>query len=183
MDRSWVILVAVAALVGCSDNNKNGSPNNISFDRDTGTNPNNTTTQADTGAPVDMAVPPDMGEPGDVGEQLDFAVQAPGFMHGSWAVSRTADQTPIATLSLRHEAGETNVQGTFQMTEPPAFGELGGSNWIGDSFTTSWTVRIDGFDERFGLAMCARAGSDDQLACQHSDPLTGNVVDATMVRN
>lgn len=178
MKRFCLVLLAGLALAGCSKEDNNG-PSNIQFDRDTGGNQNNTAnnTTPDAGA-ADTGAADDMGTP-DVG--MDMDVTAPGFMHGEWSVTR-ATGTAVATLNLRHEAGETAVTGTFTMTEPAGFGTLGGSNWLDDTFTTSWTVQIDGLDERFGLAMCARDGGDDLLACRFTDPIEGNVVDAFMTR-
>ncbi len=179
MFRPSLIIVAATSLMACSNNNTT-DPNNIRFDPDS-TMANNTT--PDATVPVDMPTPPDMGTPTDAGDEFDFAVEAAGFMHGDWTVTRVEGGGEIAVLRLRHEAGETRATGTYRMTEPPAFGLLGGSNWMVDEFTTSWTVAIDGTDQRFGLASCARDGGDDQLACRHSDPISGDVVDALMTRN
>ena len=180
MTRSLAYCVCAAALlfVGCSKNNDEGNNGRVTFDRDQGGGGGEDAGAQDMGA-ADTGVPVDMAEETDSSSEIDFTVQAEGVMHGRWTATRTDGGAEIVKLRLRHEAGESSIVGTFEMTNPAASGLIGGSNY---TFTTSWSTRIDDIDRQFGLTAC-ESSAEGVFECDHNDPLTGSVVAATLTKD
>lgn len=189
MLRTWSLVLVSSAFVlaGCPPDN-NGTANNVFVPDDTGQNNNGMDAgMGDTGATNNM---PDMnvmtdggGGPADAGEDFTLPdVETEGFMHGDWELQLASGSTFVATLRLSHAEGESMMVGTYQMDSPPSFGRLAGTQWMNDIFTTSWSVDVDGSNERFNLTDCTRDGGDGQLACRYGNTLDNDIVDANLVR-
>lgn len=177
--RSVCLLLVAVALVGCPKEEEDDGSSNITIDDTSIPDEDGGSDMGDGGGgdmqPSDVPVfRPDVEDLGPV--------SSPGFMHGEWEVTRRSDDAFLATLALRHEDGETTMTGTYEMEEPASFGRLAGTTWVDDVFTTSWTVDVEGSNERFGLSDCATMGSDDLLVCRYSSTLAGNIIDANMTR-
>lgn len=112
---------------------------------------------------------------------LDFNVSSEGEMHGNWEVRRAADNALFASLRLRHNAGETQIVGTFVMEEPPGSGTLAGTNWVNDQFNASWVLRVDGTNEQFTVNSAVKTDAD-HLTGRCNNSLEGSIVDCTMTR-
>lgn len=186
MVRSWRATLVVAAMlaVGCPSENNDTGGNNVIPNAGNGSNDPDMEMPEDTGGDDDadnVMNPPDMGG-GDM--PLDFAVGAEGPMHGDWEVRRGGDDVLLATLRVRHSAGETSLVGTYTMQEPVvASGRLGGTTWLESTFTTSWTVRVDNTNEQFGLTQCTQDGENAELLnCRYNNSIDADVIDATLVR-
>ncbi len=177
--RLSLVLLALL-IVGCPKEEDDGGTSNITFD-DTGPSDDDGGTPdatMDAGSGTD-ATTPDFQFSQDA--TLDTRVNTPGFMNGEWAVTRASDDSLIATLRVVHEEGTTMLRGTYDMEDPSDFGRLAGTTWVDDTFTTSWTIDVEGANEQFGLSECA-AGGDDLLDCRFSSTLAGDIVDAQMTR-
>lgn len=182
------ITVAVAAGCGKKDNHSGNvvTPGNNTPTNNAGGDAGSDMGAADAGD-MGTTTPGDMGttNPGDTGSSdfgINYDVSMPGYMNGTWILTAAGDTTTIATLKLRHVEGETNVDGTFDMANPSAFGRIVGGKYQMMTFTTSWTINDNGSNRRFGLADCYELQTPNQMSCRFSDSKTATIIDSDLTK-
>lgn len=163
--------LALLFLVACGDDKKNPGQVIILPDtgvEDTGNDANNNNTTVDAG---DTGVEPDVS--------TDTNVAMPGFLNGVWVVK--VDDATVATLTIRHEDGDTAASGTFSQVSPAAQGELNAVTWQDNVMTASWTIRVDNIPETFGVSEGASSDTNT-ITGRYTESATGTFANCRLER-
>lgn len=182
-----VLLIAFLCLsaFACSED-KTDTPN---FPRvDSGNNDNNQTNNQTNNTVDDMEVADtgtDMG-PNNNGMpdlSVDLNVMQPGFLHGTWTVE-VLDGDPeiegqFATFTFRHEEGEESATGIFKVQAGE--GTLNQVLWQDDTLSTSFSIRINNINERFGVSM-GTPSDQDTINGRYSWDANGTFGNVQLVR-
>ena len=154
-------LALCMAVFGCSDDKKSGP--SVVLLPDTGNTADAAATDVGTDtSSTDAEMLPDF--------ETDTNVAMPGFLNGVWVVK--VDGETKATLTIRHEDGQSEASGTFVQTTPAANGEINAVRWDNEVLTASWTIRVDNVPETFGVS---DGSADDQntISGRYTDSSTG----------
>ncbi|QED27253.1 hypothetical protein FRD01_08355 [Microvenator marinus] len=175
-----LVLVSLPLMTACeeestpppvfTENNVNMSNNN--------NNSNNATTVEDMGEQVDMDSP-DIDEP-------DLNIDDPGFMNGRWEFRKDLGggeiSDVVAVLTIQHRVNAEDATGTWAMTTPAGGGQLGGTQWLDNTFATSWEFRVDNQTVTYGIAEGKRDGDDNRVRGTWNYSGDGTFGDAVLVR-
>jgi hypothetical protein len=163
-------LLALVFVVACGDDKK--PPGQIIIPPDTGTP--DTNVPDDGGMPDvenDTTVEPDVS--------TDTNVESPGFLNGVWVVK--VSDVRVATLTIRHEEGQTAAEGSFVQVSPAAEGQLNSVTWIDDTMVASWTIRVDGNPETFGISEGASV-EQNLMTGRYTESATGTFANCVLER-
>lgn len=164
-----LMLLALVFVVACGDDKK--PPGQIII--------------PDSGTP-DTTIEPDEGV-ADVGTDTttepdvttDTNVASPGFLNGVWVVKVSDAQ--VATLTIRHELGETAAEGSFVQVSPAADGTLNSVTWMDDTLVASWTIRVDGNPETFGISEGVASG-ENAITARYTESASGTFANCVLER-